>query len=481
MKHRHNVSLYSEGGGNPNIEAMLKQGRGIYWNNDSQFAHELVNDALRLKQVKDSIGDYFNRLELKSVGKQGLLNRHSLCIFDIEYIGKESNYLLETDIEEGDSSQLEDMSAIPAFRTKFNPRILNMFREIGIETVASQCGTTRRGLTNTIKGIREHSAGKIMAHIRKCLVYDPNTDTLSFTKETRQVNVLEKETNETLTQLHKVYTKFRKTTMDHNSRLSRLCVEGKITSDEFKAQSQPQPIVAMAEALELLPDGTSSPLIVMNVKRFLDSLFIGDELRVFIEDGYVRMRFYDEEGIFIPYDAFKTKLNLISGISEYKAKVDDFASAKKILRKREEFRSKENQNKKERRENNKNENMNELVKLIADWINKQCEPYKEPYVIVFAAMQMLYMLIIMHVFKSSKDIHIAFKKAVNTPRKSAISAVAVFNDTYNERLTIGKEVRRDQYRKSKQLNRAFKKANDPLNIFINDRLRNSSGVNDSPT
>ena len=480
MKLRHGVSLYSEGGSNPDIRAMLKDGKGIYWNNDSQFAHEIGNGALQLKQVKDSIGDYFNRTELKSVGRQGVLSRHSLCIFDIEYIGKESNYLLEADVEEADSSQLEDMSAIPAFRTKFNPRILRLFQGIGIEQVAAQCGTTKRGLTNTLKSIREHSAGKIMAHLRKCLIYNPATDTLTFSKEVRQVNPLEKEANETLTQLHKVYAKFRKIDMDHNNILSRLCVEGKITYDEYKAQSR-LPIVTMAEALELLPDGTSSPLIVMGVTRFLDSLFLGDKLRVFIEDGYVPMKFCDDEGIFIPYDAFKTKLDLISGIAEYKAKVEDFARTKTILRKKEEFRTKENRNKRERRKNNKDENIKELAQPIASWINKQCAPYRDPYVIVFAAMQLLCLFVIMHVIKTSKDIEIALKRAISTPKNSAISAVGTFNDTLMERETVKKETRKEQKRLSMAKSRAIKKANKPIHLFINAGLRDGSSVNNSPT
>lgn len=87
----------------------------------------------------------FDRPELKSRGTQGVLRRHSVCILDIEYIGKESNYLLETDVEEGDSSQLEDLSAIPIFRTKFNPHILRnvQSRRIGQHSRAMQNNEAR--------------------------------------------------------------------------------------------------------------------------------------------------------------------------------------------------------------------------------------------------------------------------------------------------------------------------------------------------
>jgi hypothetical protein len=434
MKHRQDVSLYSEGGSNPDIEDMLKQGKGIYWNNDNQFAHELVDDTLRLKRVKESIGDYFNRAELKSVGKQGVLRRHSLCIFDIEYIGKESNYLLEADVEEGDSSQLEDMSAIPAFRTKFNPKILRLLQDIGLDKIAAQCGTTRRGLMNTLNGIREQSAGKVMAHIRKCLTYNPNKDTLSCSNEIRQVNPLEMETNETLAQLHEVYAKFRKLTFEHNNKLTKLYINHKVTDDEHKEQTR-VPIVMMAEAMELLSSETRSPGLMSTVNNFLSDLFIVDELRVFIADGYKPMKCYDDEELFIPYGAFKAKLNLISGVTEYKAKVENFARDKTMLRKSIEFRQKENRKRQERKINNRGENAKELAQPIACWVNKQCEAYKDMPIIVFAAMQLFCLFVIIHVIKSSKDIQIALNKAIRTPKRSAISAVGVFNDTLTERLT----------------------------------------------
>jgi hypothetical protein len=457
MKLRQDVSLYSEGGSNPDIEGMLKQGKGIYWNNDSQFAHELIDDTLRLKQVKESIGDYFNRAELKSVGKQGVLRRHSLCIFDIEYIGKESNYLLESDIEEGDSSQLEDMSAIPAFRTKFNPRILRLLQDIGLDKIAAQCGTTRRALMNTLKGIREQSAGKVMAHIRKCLVYNPDKDTLSCSNEIRKVNPIEKETNETLAQLHKVYINFRKATLEHNNKLTKLYIDRKLTDDEHKEQTR-VPIVMMAEAMDLLPGKPQLSSTLSDVNSFLGELFIADSLREFVADGYRIMKCHDGEELFISYDAFKAKVNLISGVTQYKAKVENFARDKTMLRKSVEFRQKENRNRRERKTNNQAENAKELAQPIASWVNKHCEPYKDMPIIVFAAMQLLCLFVIMHVIKSSKDIQIALNKAIRTPKRSAISAVGIFNDTLTERLTVKREARKERQRQLLATRRAVKKS-----------------------
>jgi hypothetical protein len=103
-----------------------------------------------------------------------------------------------------------------------------------LDEIAEQCGTNRRGLVRTLKGIREFNAGKIVAHIRKCLAYNPDTDALSCSKEIRELNYLEKETNETLAQLHKVYAGFRAQRFEHNSKLTRMYVDGKLTDDEHK-------------------------------------------------------------------------------------------------------------------------------------------------------------------------------------------------------------------------------------------------------
>jgi hypothetical protein len=461
------------------ITLRLRQGKGIYWNNDSQFAHELIDDTLRLKKVKESIGDYFNRLELKSVGKQGVLRRHSLCIFDIEYIGKESNYLLESDVEEGDSSQLEDMSAIPAFRTKFNPKILAMLQDIGLDEIAEQCGTNRRALLRTLKGIREFSAGRIMAHIRKCLAYNASTDALSISKEIREVNYLEKETNETLAQLHKVYASFRAQAFQDNNKLTKMYVDGKLTDDEHKAQTR-VPIVTMAEAMELLPGEPQLLSTISDVNRLLGGLFLVDELREFISGGGRSMKFYDGEEMFIPYDAFKAKLNLISGVTEYKAKVENFVRDKTMLRKSIEFRRKENRNRLERKTNYQSENIKELVQPIAAEINRLREPYKDMR-IALNLMQLFCLAFIWFTIKSSKDIEIALKKAIRTPKQSAISAVGTFNDTLMERLTVKKEARKEKQRQLLATRRAVKKANDPFNRFINQTLRNSGGVDNCPT
>jgi hypothetical protein len=192
------------------------------------------------------------------------------------------------------------------------------------------------------------------------------------------------------------------------------------------------------------------------------------------------MKFYDGEEMFIPYNAFKAKLNLISGVTEYKAKVENFVRDKTMLRKSIEFRQKENRNRLERKTNYQSENIKELVQPIAAEINKLCEPYNDMR-IALNLMQLFCLAVIWFTIKSSKDIEIALKKAIRTPKQSAISAVGTFNDTLMERLTVKKEARKEKQRQLLATRRAVKKANDPFNRFINQTLRNSGGVDNCPT
>jgi hypothetical protein len=205
-----------------------------------------------------------------------------------------------------------------------------------------------------------------------------------------------------------------------------------------------------------------------------------DELRDFISDGGRSIKFYDGEEMFIPYDAFKAKLNLISGVTEYKAKVENFVRDKTMLRKSVEFRQKENRNRQERKIKNQEENAKELVQPIVAEINRLCEPYKDMR-IALNLMQILCLAVIWFTIKSSKDIEIALKRAIRTPKQSAISAVGTFNDTLMERLTVKKEARKERQRQLLAARRAVKKANDPFNRFINQTLRNSGGVDNCPT
>jgi hypothetical protein len=67
---------------------------------NNQFPAEIFHDAfgLRLCTVADCLWDYFDHSEMKSRGEKGLLRRRKMVILDHEYIGKETNSLIDPDV-----------------------------------------------------------------------------------------------------------------------------------------------------------------------------------------------------------------------------------------------------------------------------------------------------------------------------------------------------------------------------------------------
>jgi hypothetical protein len=93
---------------------------------NNQFPAEIFHNAfgLRLCTVADCLWDYFDHSEMKSRGEKGLLQRRKMVIFDHEYIGKETNSLIDPDVEAAGDEEIEDAPNIPIFRRGFNPSLL---------------------------------------------------------------------------------------------------------------------------------------------------------------------------------------------------------------------------------------------------------------------------------------------------------------------------------------------------------------------
>ena len=79
---------------------------------------------MRLCTVADCLWDYFDHSEMKSRGEKGLLQRLRLVILDHEYIGKETNSLIDPDVEDAGDEQIENLPNVPIFRRGFNPSLL---------------------------------------------------------------------------------------------------------------------------------------------------------------------------------------------------------------------------------------------------------------------------------------------------------------------------------------------------------------------
>jgi hypothetical protein len=99
---------------------------GLRRSDNNQFPAEIFHDAfgLRLCTVADCLWDYFDHSEMKSRGEKGLLQRRKMVILDHEYIGKETNSLIDPDVEAAGDEDIEDAPNIPIFRRGFNASIL---------------------------------------------------------------------------------------------------------------------------------------------------------------------------------------------------------------------------------------------------------------------------------------------------------------------------------------------------------------------
>jgi hypothetical protein len=93
---------------------------------NNQFPAESFHEAfgLRLCTVADCLWDYFDHSEMKSRGEKGLLQRRKMVVLDHEYIGKETNSLIDPDVEAAGDEEIEDAPNIPIFRRGFNPSLL---------------------------------------------------------------------------------------------------------------------------------------------------------------------------------------------------------------------------------------------------------------------------------------------------------------------------------------------------------------------
>jgi hypothetical protein len=104
---------------------------------NNQYPDELAINRfhLRLATVADCLHDYFDHPELKSTGDVGVLDRMQMVILDHEYIGKETNSLVDEEIEDAHEQRKDEMPSIPIFRKGFNVSALD---GLDLETLADR-------------------------------------------------------------------------------------------------------------------------------------------------------------------------------------------------------------------------------------------------------------------------------------------------------------------------------------------------------
>ena len=73
------------------------------------------------------LDDYFTHAETKSTGERGYLKRQRLVILDQEYIGKETNSLIDEDILEAQELDHDDLPVVRLTRDALNVDLLKSF------------------------------------------------------------------------------------------------------------------------------------------------------------------------------------------------------------------------------------------------------------------------------------------------------------------------------------------------------------------
>ena len=121
---------------------------------NNQYPVEINIDRfhLRLATVADCLHDYFDHPELKLAGDRGVLDRMRMVILDHQYIGKETNSLVDDEVEDAQEQRGDEMPSIPIFRKGFNTAALDglnlkaLADRIGVkeETLRSAHNTGRR-------------------------------------------------------------------------------------------------------------------------------------------------------------------------------------------------------------------------------------------------------------------------------------------------------------------------------------------------
>ncbi len=228
-----NTTLYSTGGRKLNTDKLLVENRIIRKDTNLSASNLIKRHFMLLQTVGECIAGHFSKSELKSKGDIGELERLTLPIMDKEYIGKETSALVERDISENDPLQIEDISAIPMLRTSFADDLLGYLKH-NKQKVCETTGVSWLQLINILSGVREISASKVMQYLRGA--FDYKDGELTFTSEPRKISDTEELTNTLSKMLFHLREKARNECWKHNSQLSRMEVDKKITTEEFNTR-----------------------------------------------------------------------------------------------------------------------------------------------------------------------------------------------------------------------------------------------------
>jgi hypothetical protein len=294
-------SLYCQAGSDIDVQKLLSEGR-VWWQKDNTPAKEHVgkNKTFRLTEVREEIGDYFDHPEFKAKGDVGKLQRHRLVVFVKEYIGKESNFLLDEDLAEDDETQIEDISSQPYLRTSINPLLANAIRNI--PDISTKTGVSSYELDKALKGVHTERSPKVLNYIRNGYRFYEDTRELRFEpKGRRKISPHERATEKLRSLIQRAY--------------------GRVVEDNPNVSDRNTHMAAFCEALGLA-SATDAADKIMNICVFLLRY---EGVSHTVKTGKVAYQDKDFNIINImTLDQFKTNIEHYLGITQRREKVQAF-------------------------------------------------------------------------------------------------------------------------------------------------------------
>jgi hypothetical protein len=280
-------SLYCQGGSDIDVAKLLTKGE-VWWQSDNAPASNFVGEdkPYRLQTVAEAIGDYFNRPEFKSKGEYGALERHRVAVFQREYVGKETNFLLDADLPDDDETQIEDAAAAPYFRYGFNPVLRAQYLSMPdiAETLAV---TSPEALDDVLKGYAPSvHATRVLAHLRKGTRYNELTGTCVFDGFIREVDMTERQAARLVDLARRSFKKMNAICKAHNVTAKPTDYDGPPQFTRYHMNRRPT--VELAAQFDLICENERHKKNCAH--DLLNPLLYPDKAAIILKQGFVRTR-----------------------------------------------------------------------------------------------------------------------------------------------------------------------------------------------
>jgi hypothetical protein len=171
------TSFYTSGGKTTRILSLSeyqekgKGNEGLYRRDNNEFPNEMFNESiygLHFQTIAEALDEYFTHPETKSRGKRGYLKRQRLVILDHEYIGKETNSLIDEDILEAQELDHDDLPVVRITRDKLN---VDLLKSLGAPALSRALGVSEDAVRKRLFQNSRFS-DKTMARLRASIEVD---------------------------------------------------------------------------------------------------------------------------------------------------------------------------------------------------------------------------------------------------------------------------------------------------------------------